>query len=45
MLYYSQSMEGVTGGAVDDIEEGVGEAAPVLRKLEDAVNLYHQVRH
>ncbi|CAB1114021.1 unnamed protein product [Ectocarpus sp. CCAP 1310/34] len=31
------------GGAVDGIEEGVGEAAPVLRKLEDAVNLYHQM--
>ncbi|CAB1110325.1 unnamed protein product [Ectocarpus sp. CCAP 1310/34] len=42
VLYYSQSMEGVTGGAVDDIEEGVGEAAPVLRKLEDAVDLFHQ---
>ncbi|CAM9295511.1 unnamed protein product, partial [Ectocarpus sp. 4 AP-2014] len=42
VLYYSQSMEGVTGGAVDDIQEGVVEAPPVLRNLEDAVNLHHQ---
>lgn len=46
VLYYSssQTMEGATDGVVDGMEESVGETAQVVRKLEDAISLYHQVR-